>query len=128
MRNASGSPASKCTSLARRSRAAEIIALRFIRYASEYTPRRQVCSVWRSGTSCHAICDLFMLWTERVKHLAAKRTSWLAGAIDSRVLLTFALLGVVFGLLALAALQYLNKQQRSTLTRRIEELETQKGT
>jgi hypothetical protein len=61
-----------------------------------------------------------------VKDLAAYKTSRRAGAIDSRVLLSSAFLAAALCVLALAVLQYLSKQQRTHLTRRMEEL--QEGT
>jgi hypothetical protein len=61
-----------------------------------------------------------------VKHLAAYKTTRRTGAIDSRVLLSCAFLAAALCVLALAVLQYLSKQQRTHLTRRMEEL--QEGT
>jgi hypothetical protein len=59
-----------------------------------------------------------------VKNLAAYKTIRRAGAIDSRVLLSVAFLVASLCVLALAVLQYLNKQQRNHLTRRLDELGT----
>ncbi len=61
-----------------------------------------------------------------MRYLAANNTGRQAGAISSGALLSFAVLGVLLGLLALAALQYLNRQQRVNLSRQMGELESQK--
>jgi cell division septum initiation protein DivIVA len=54
-----------------------------------------------------------------VKQLIAYRTMRRAGVVDSRMLLRLALIAIVLGIVALGALQYLNKQQQARLAHQL---------